>query len=212
MSRSLEIYDIECLSNLFTYTGYRPSEDKYYQFVIHELENNYLDLIKHLQDNIFQCGFNNVNYDYPVIHHMIKHYDEYKTLSGFQLSQKIHDKSNEIINMEFSAIADKNCYIPQLDLFLINHYNNKARHCSLKHLEVSMRLPNVEDMPYDHNYWINTLEEIEEVLSYNKNDVYATYEFFKICQGNTDLPLYSGKNKLQLRKDIIKQFNLPCLN
>lgn len=34
MSRVLEIYDIEVLSNCFTYTGYVPSEDKYYQFVI----------------------------------------------------------------------------------------------------------------------------------------------------------------------------------
>ena len=30
----LEIYDIEVLVNCFTYTGYVPSEDKYYQFVI----------------------------------------------------------------------------------------------------------------------------------------------------------------------------------
>lgn len=30
----LEIYDIEVLANCFTYTGYVPSENKYYQFVI----------------------------------------------------------------------------------------------------------------------------------------------------------------------------------
>lgn len=30
----LEIYDIEVLTNCFTYTGYVPSENKYYQFVI----------------------------------------------------------------------------------------------------------------------------------------------------------------------------------
>lgn len=34
MSRKLEIYDIEVLANCFTYTGYVPEEDKYYQFVI----------------------------------------------------------------------------------------------------------------------------------------------------------------------------------
>jgi hypothetical protein len=33
------------------------------------------------------------------------------------LTSKIYNKSQEVIDMEFSAIADKNKFIPQLDLY-----------------------------------------------------------------------------------------------
>ena len=42
----LEIYDIEVLTNCFTYTGYVPSENKYYQFVIWKHRNDYIDCVK----------------------------------------------------------------------------------------------------------------------------------------------------------------------
>ena len=35
-----EVYDIETLINLFTYTGYRPSTNEYKQCVIHDLRND----------------------------------------------------------------------------------------------------------------------------------------------------------------------------
>lgn len=167
MSKVLEIYDIESISNLFTYTGYRPSTNSYYQFVIHNLQNDYKELILHLQtEDLFQCGFNNCGYDYPVLHHLLNHFNEYQYLDGESLAKIIYQKSQTVIDMEFSIIADRNCLIPQLDLFLLNHYNNKSKHCSLKQLEIAMRLENVEEMPFGHTYNITTLEEIEKVLAY----------------------------------------------
>lgn len=53
----LEIYDIECLCNLFTYTGYDPKKDKYYQFVICGWRNDYQALVNHLKrDTLIQVG------------------------------------------------------------------------------------------------------------------------------------------------------------
>ena len=79
----LEVYDLECLSNLFTYTGYCPKEDKYYQFVICNWRNEIEELYNHLnRGNIIQVGFNNISYDYPLEHHFLNHYCEYKNLSG----------------------------------------------------------------------------------------------------------------------------------
>lgn len=123
-----EVYDIECLSNLFTYTGYCRQTKEYYQFVIHDSLNQLEEFIKHLfRDKLIMIGYNNDGYDYPVIHHIINHYEEYRFLSGFELAQKIYEKSNEIIQMEFSAIADWNKKIPQVDLFKIWHYDNVAK-------------------------------------------------------------------------------------
>ena len=208
-----ECYDIECLCNLFTYTGYCRQTKEYHQFVIHNSRNDLEIFIKHLfRDKLIMIGYNNEGYDYPLIHHLINHYNEYKFLSGYELSQKIYQKSQEIIAMEFSTVADYNKKIIQIDLFKIHHYDNVAKHCSLKSLEISMNLPNVEDMPFNHDYWIKTDEEINQVLSYNKNDVYATNEFLNITLGNTEHSLYKGKNKIELRQKIAKQYNLNCLN
>lgn len=127
----LEVYDIECLSNLFTYTGFDCKNKKYYQFVICDWRNDLDELYNHLKrDKLIQVGFNNENYDYNLIHHILNHYEEYKYENGQYIAQALYSKSQEIIDQEFSVIADKNKYIKQIDLFKIWHYNNKARSCS----------------------------------------------------------------------------------
>lgn len=208
-----EVYDIEVLSNIFTYTGYDRQEKKYYQFVIHSSRNDYEKLIEHLfRGKLIMVGYNNDNYDYPIIHHMINHYEEYKYLNGRELAQKIYDKSQSIIEERFSSVADKNKHIVQIDLFKIWHYDNMAKLTSLKSLQIAMNLPLVEDMPYSHTHWVTTEEEIEEILSYNKNDVYATSRFLDITQGDTDNILYKGKSKLELRSMVRKKFGINCMN
>lgn len=208
----LEVYDLECLSNLFTYTGYCPKTNEWFQFIICSWKNDYEDLINHLhRDKLLQVGFNNESYDYPLIHHLLNNYKDYKDKSGLTLSQCIYTKSQEIIAQEFSIIADRNKFIPQIDLYRIWHYNSKARNCSLKDLEVAMRMPNVEEMPIHHTTWCKKGDE-ECVLEYNKNDVEATYQFLLVTLGKTSYPLYKGKDKIQLRQELQEQFHIPCLN
>lgn len=208
-----EVYDIETLSNLFTYTGFCRQNEQYYQFVIHSSRNDYEELMKHLfRDKLIMIGYNNDSFDYPIIHHLINHYEEYKHLTGFELSQKIYAKSQEIISEQFTTVADWNKHIKQVDLFKIWHFDNAAKLTSLKNLEIALNLPLVEDMPFDHRHWITTNEEIEMVLSYNKNDVDATCEFLDVTQGFTNLPLYKGKNKLELRTALKKKFGIAGLN
>lgn len=208
-----EVYDLETLSNLFTYTGYCRQTKTFHQFVIHQSLNQYKELLDHIRKpGLIMIGFNNLNYDYPLLHHMLNHEDEYSWLSGFELSQKIYQKSQEIIDMQFSAVADWNTKIRQIDLMRVHHYDNLARLTSLKALEISMNLPFVEDMPFSHEYWITTQEEIGKVLSYNKKDVEATNEFLNVTLGDTEHPFYKGKNKLELRYILNQKYKLPCLN
>lgn len=207
-----EVYDIECLSNLFTYTGFCRTTKTWHQFVIHSSRNDYFELIKHLQrKSLILIGYNNDSYDYPVLHHLLKHFDEYQYLNGWELSQRIYQKSQSIINEEFSVIADWNKLIFQIDLFKVWHFENKAKLTSLKNLEVAMNLERVEDMPIEHYQFVKE-EDIQLVLDYNKNDVVATCKFLDITLGNTDLPLYKGKNKLALRFAIKKKFGLNGIN
>ena len=62
-------------------------------------------------------GFNNEGYDYPVLHHILNHYYDYVSLTTSDITSKLYEKSQEVIGMEFSAIADKNKFVPQLDLY-----------------------------------------------------------------------------------------------
>jgi len=215
-----EIYDVETLSNVFTYTGYDCNTKIWYQFVISKWRNDFKELIKHLRIltvGYYQVGFNNENFDYPIIHHIINHFNEYYEENGQIIAQNIYNKAQELINntnedgKQFNTIADKNKYIKQIDLFKIWHYNNKARLTSLKDLEICLRMPNVEEMPIDHRTWCKPGDE-ECILSYNKNDVEATYLFFKTTLGQTDYSIYKGKNKMKLRQDLRNKFNVEVLN
>ena len=113
--------------------------------------------------------------------------------------------------MEFSEIADRNKFIQQIDLYKIHHLNNKARICSLKQLEVYMRMRNVEEMPFNHTHWCSE-EDIKSILLYNLNDVKATTLFFFMTIGKTDNPIYKEKDKISLRLNLNKKYKLGCLN
>ena len=70
----IEVYDIETLSNLFTYTGFDATNKQWYQFVISKWRNDIKLLYSHLfRDKMWMCGYNNESFDYPVIHHLINH-------------------------------------------------------------------------------------------------------------------------------------------
>ncbi len=207
----LEVYDLESLSNLFTYTGYRSKTNTWYQYVICGWRNDSEELYKHLTEEKFvQCGFNNLAYDYPLLHHFIRHWEnEYKGMPGQFLAQALYTKSQYLIDELFTEV--KKPFIPQIDLFKIWHYNNKARMQNLKGLEIQMRMENVEEMPLHHTHWCIKGEE-QLILDYNKWDVYATYKFLLVTLGKTDYPLYKGENKLQLRNDLNKKFHVNVTN
>lgn len=208
-----EVYDIECMYNLFTYTGYRRTTQEWFQFVIHESNNQYIELMKHLKTgDLVMIGFNNLNYDYPVIHHMINHYDEYKSLSGDELTKRLYSKSQLVIESDFSSISDKKTYIPQIDVYKIHHWDNPAKATSLKHCEMVMRMDNIEEMPLPHWMPVSSQKEIQMILDYNKHDVLATNLVFNNTLGNTDHSCYKGKNLIALRQLLSKNFKINLLN
>lgn len=158
----LEVYDLECLSNLFTYTGYISKTNQWFQFVICPWKNNSEELYNHLtRGNFCHCGFNNLAYDYPLLHHFLRHFEEkYKSYSGRDLACALYEKSQYLIEEQFTEV--KKPLIPQIDLYKVWHYNNKARVCSLKDLEVAMRMDNIEEMPIPHYQWC--AEKDEELI------------------------------------------------
>lgn len=199
-------YDIETIKSCFTYTAINIDTEEIVKYVIHKDRNDLPALIDHLSRCRGHIGFNNINFDYPVIHYILTNYRSWYMYTNDQIIKAIYAKAQELIsnqNVEnyFPAIREKEVLISQLDLFRLWHYNNKARMTSLKSLEISMNYPNVMDMPLDHTNDNIKLEDIESILEYNLNDVLATYEFYKRSQ-----------EKIALRKDIQKKYGLKCIN
>lgn len=199
-TKGVYIYDIETLVNMFSYYGIHRDTGESVCFFIWEDFNQIEELLNHLNNEcVGQIGFNNIGFDYPVLHYILENQHKLISMSGPELVKLIYKKAQATIKAEYPDIRKP--LIPQLDLFRIHHYNNKARMTSLKKLEINLGFENVQDMPYAHNTKLTDLSQIVEVLRYNKNDVEATRMFYE-----KTIP------KLDLRRGIKKKYGLDCLN
>ena len=90
-------FDIECLPNLFTCITHRISDGARWTHIITPWLNQgrefnyFLDQIKH--NNGRKVGYNNLAYDYPMIHLTM-------SLNGIVNNQILYAKSMSIINSD----------------------------------------------------------------------------------------------------------------
>ena len=212
------IYDIETMQELFLIHVYDPQQDKGYDFLISQWHNNFDGFVKLLHDHPehYWVGYNNLRFDAQVVEWILRSYEQWHEASGLSITAKIAQKAADVIhdaNFEvFPEFREDQLSFKQIDLFKVNHYDNKNRMVSLKRLEFEMDLENIEEMPIHHTKTNMTKEEIVLTMDYCRNDVHATYEFYKITTGNCDHPLYKGNNQIELRQDIEEEFGIPCLN
>jgi len=139
MSKITEIFDIETLSNCFTYSAVERDSNNILKFVIWKGKNDLYDLLVHLTNVKGMIGFNNINFDYPVIHYILKEREKLIQMDGDKIAKLIYKKAQSVISQEYSAIKETEVLIPQLDLFRIWHYDNKARMTGLKKLETTTK-------------------------------------------------------------------------
>ncbi len=179
------IYDCETYKNCLLICFYNPEKDAMRVFEISEWKNDWNDFRKFVRNcsNGFVrwVGFNNYYFDYQVIHHLLNRFKlgEYK---GETIALAAWQKAQELIRStkdeKFTSIVwDNNHIVPQVDLFRIHHFDNKARATSLKVLEFNMRSETIEDLPFDPMFPI-TEEQRPVLIHYNKHDVMETYKFY----------------------------------
>jgi len=212
------IYDIETLKELFLVVVYNPESDVTYEFQVSRWVNQLDSFIRFTEehDEHYWVGYNNLRFDSQVVEHVLRNYEHWHELSGLEICAIIAQKAADTIhdaNFDvFPEYKEEWLSLKQLDLFRINHYDNKNRRVSLKRLEFEMDFENIEEMPIHHAKENMTKEEIIETIYYCYNDVQATYEFYKITTGDTEHPLYKENNQIELREDIYEEFGIPCLN
>lgn len=169
-------YDIETYPNTFTF--FCLYEGQEFLFEISDRVDQKYEFVCFLNElvkrNIHMVGFNNYGFDYPVVHFI---YQNYNIIT----IKDIYDKAMQIINnfdQRFQHIIwDDQQIVPQVDLFKIHHFDNKARMTSLKVLEFNMRSNSIEDLPFPVGMMLDD-EQKDVLIEYNKHDVYQTAKFF----------------------------------
>ena len=69
--KNLWVYDIETIQGCFTYTAVNTVTDETVQYVIHKDRDDRDALRMHLNSVKGLIGFNNIGFDYPVIHEFL---------------------------------------------------------------------------------------------------------------------------------------------
>lgn len=187
------IYDLEQFKNFHSGIFLNIETEEVHTFILDRDREEYLAFLKTVKGLI---GFNNIGYDYPLLHHIINN----PTIT----SEELYNVSQEIINGNYTTYHKRAKYdkhvIPQLDLYLIHHFNNVAKACSLKWCEFAMRWENLQDLPLKFDSFVEE-SQYNDILRYNLNDVLATYELYK-----------QTKPKIELRKRIGNRFNDNFIN
>ena len=212
------IYDIETMHELFLVCVYNPETKEMHDFQVSRNINQLDGFIRFTEQHsdYYWVGYNNLRFDSQVIEWIIRNHENWHELTALEVAAKIAQKAADVIHDAdydvFPEYREDWLTLKQLDLFKVNHYDNKNRRVSLKRLEFEMDLENIEEMPIHHKKTDMSKEDIEVTINYCHNDVMATYEFYKVTTGDTDHPLYKGNNQIELRQDIEEEFGIPCLN
>jgi hypothetical protein len=212
------IYDIETMQELFLIGIYNPESNTYTEFEVSKDKNQLDGYMRFIEQHpeYYWVGYNNLRFDSQVIEWILRNYEDWHELTALETTAKIAQKAADIIHDAnydvFPEYREEWLTLKQIDVFKVNHYDNKNRMVSLKRLEFEMDLENIEEMPIHHTKTNMTDEEIQMTKDYCKNDVMATYEFYKITRGQTEHPLYAEQDQIELRQNIEEEFGIPCMN
>ena len=191
------VYDIEIFPNFFSYTDIDVKTLEKNVFVLHESRDELDELYEYLMERRYRIGYNNVHFDRVVCELITDNFRKMKTLPTNTYLIHLYNKVQNMMREEQREFYKGET---EIDLFLLNHFNNKSKLTSLKALQCSIFWPVVQDMPYHHTTKV-TKEMIPEILDYNLNDVLSTKAFFDIC-----------RDQLTFRKELGNRYKRFMLN
>jgi hypothetical protein len=173
------IYDVECYPNFFSCAFKHPSTGKRWMFEISIWKNDGVNLYQFLitlnSINANLVGFNNFNYDSPMIHFVIHNL-------GRVNHQGLYDLSSAYFAQPYNAfnkfiVWPNEQIVKQIDLMKIHHFDRKNAMIGLKMIEFNMGSKNIRDLPIKPNT-VLTRAEADDVLTYNHHDVDETEKLY----------------------------------
>lgn len=213
------VYDIETMREMFLIVMLVPDPNKrIYRWEVSAWKNELDSFVKFVEEHTEQywVGYNNLRFDSQVVEWILRNHEVWRDLSGLEIAALIAQKAQDTINDAdydlFPEYREESLTLKQIDLFKIHHYDNKNRRVSLKRLEFEMDLENIEEMPIHFSKVGMTRDDVVTTIHYCINDVIATYKFYKMTIGDTDHPLYKGKNMIEDRISTEEELDIHCLN
>jgi hypothetical protein len=184
-------YDLETFSDCFLFIGKFPKRNcEVYEISTRKNQRQeLLQRLSYLQAlGVTMVGYNNLDFDYPIIHSLLHEPYIFDANKAYHLAQAI------IGGQRFNRpqIPFKERILPQLDLMKLHHFDNTVKYTSLKSLQFAMRLPSVEDLPYDPHSHL-TSEQMDNLVAYGCHDVESTEMF-----------LYKSESMIKMRQDLIE--------
>jgi len=174
-------------------------------FAVCEQRNDFPEFVKFLNTCVakkeYHISFNGLNFDAQITQKIIDNQkvliaatSDYLTKWIYDYAQSVIDKSNK---GDFLDYAPYKLKIKQIDLFKLNHWDNKAKMSSLKWIQYSMDWENVEEMPHPHYEPVTDAHTLNSVIEYCINDVLSTKEV-----------LNHSKEQLMLRQTLTKEYGI----
>ncbi|MCA9375277.1 hypothetical protein KC622_03025, partial [Candidatus Dojkabacteria bacterium] len=93
-------------------------------------------------------------------------------------AHEIKRYSDECINSKWPLKREEDLDYPNLDLMKIWHFDNMAKATSLKALEFFFRLPNIKELPFEHDKIITRESEVKKIINYCIYDLKPTEIFY----------------------------------
>ena len=194
------VYDLESYPNFFHACIKLCSTGQFWRFEISQWKDEskafYQTLIALRMQGARMVGFNNLNYDYPMLHTIIGN-------NGFVTCEMLYERTKELISdhtgYKFMIWPD-NRFVEQIDLLRIHHFDNHAKRTSLKMIEFNMRSDNIRDLPFPPGT-VLTREQANIVIHYNDHDVNETEKFF----------MYT-LSAIELREKLTKKYSRDFMN
>lgn len=199
------VMDYETLSNCFLGVFEHYKTDEVQVFTIGKLWNDLDKLLDFFDENMefnqWHISFNGLAFDAQITEYIIQNRNMLMQHDGETIAKVIYAKAQDCINRmnngEFQEYYEKKLSIKQIDIFKLNHWDNPAKSSSLKWIQCSMRWHNVQDMPIDHTSSIDTVEQLQEIARYCRNDVSSTKRVMQL-----------SSKEIRLRRDLTEEYGI----
>lgn len=196
-NKTVMIYDIEIFPNVFHCVLKDTDTGEIHKIEMSERLNQLDDIVNIFTDkNLIFCGYNNKHYDDIIINYIIDCYRIMNRKGIYVITNSLYNLSQILVNHSDNIETYKRWkyanYFESIDL-LTMMFSSKLR-VGLKSMQITMQYNNVYEYSGDFEQWLNK-DKIDEMISYNINDVESTYSLFQhlVKKGEIDLRLFIEK-------------------